>query len=83
MGHGQFGHRLGRGPGGVAHGDAVLLGVFHVDVVHTHAAADDELQIRILGLVNVTRSHLGGRAHHQHVILCHGRAQIFAGIMLL
>ena len=83
MRHGQFGHRPGGGPGGVADGDAVFLGVVHVDVVHAHAAPDDELQIRVFGLIDVTRSHLCGRAHHQRVVLRHGGTQIFAGIVLL
>ena len=83
MGHGQFGHRPGGSPGGIADGDAVLLGIVHVDVVHAHAAADDELQIRVFGLIDVTRSHLGGRAHHQRVVLRHGCTQIFAAVMLL
>ena len=44
MGQGQLRHRLGGRPGGVADGDAVRLGIGHVNVVGAHAAPDDELQ---------------------------------------
>ena len=60
-----------------------FLGVLHVDVVHAHAAADDELQLAALGLVDVVGTDLGGRADHHRVKLPQRRAQLLRGVELL
>ena len=83
MAHGQLRHRLGGGTGGVADGDAVLLGVLDVDVVHTHAATDDELQFTALGLVDVVGTDLGLGADHHGVKVPQGGAQLIRLIELL
>ena len=83
MTHGQLGHGLGGSAGGVLHGDAVLLGILHVDVVHTHAAADDHLQLAALGSVNVLLADLGLGADHGHVEIPQSRAQLIGLIELL
>ena len=83
MTHGQLGHGLGGSAGGVLHGDAVLLGILHVDVVHTHAAADDHLQLAALGSVNVLLADLGLGADHGHVEIPQGLAQLIGLIELL
>ena len=81
--HGQLGHGLRGSLGGVLHGDAVGLGVLHVDVVHAHAAADDQLQIAALGLVNVVGANLGLGADDHHVEITQGLAQLIGLIELL
>ena len=83
MTHGQLSHGLGGSAGGVLHGDAVLLGILHVDVVHTHAAADDHLQLAALGSVNVLLADLGLGADHGHVEIPQSSAQLIGLIELL
>ena len=83
MAHGQLGHRLGGGAGGILHVDAVGLGIVHVDVVHTHAAADDQLQLAALGRINVLLADLGLGADHGHVKPAQGLAQLIGLIELL
>ena len=83
MTHGQLGHGLGGSAGGVLHGDAVGLGIVHVDVVHTHAAADDHLQLAADGRVNVLLADLGLGADHSHVEIPQSRAQLIGLIELL
>ena len=83
MAHGQLGYGLGGSSGGVLHIDAVLLGIVHIDVVHTHAAADDELQLAALGLVNVLSADLGLGADHRHIEVPQGLAQLLGLIELL
>ena len=83
MTHGQLGHGLGGSAGGVLHGDAVLLGILHVDVVHTHAAADDHLQLAALGSVNVLLADLGLGTDHGHVEIPQSSAQLIGLIELL
>ena len=83
MAHGQFCHRLGGGAGGILHVDAVCLGIVHVDVVHTHAAADDQLQLAALGRINVLLADLGLGADHGHVKPAQGLAQLIGLIELL
>ena len=83
MAHGQLRHGLGGRLGGVLHGDAVGLGVLYVDVVHTHAAADDELQLAALGLVDVVGADLGLGADHHHVEITQGLAQLIRLVELL
>ena len=66
-------HGVGAGARRIAHGDALLLGVGHVDVVHAHAAADDELEAARRGRrVDVRCAHLRCRAHDEHVARLHG-----------
>ena len=83
MAHGQLCHRLGGGAGGILHVDAVGLGIVHVDVVHTHAAADDQLQLAALGRINVLLADLGLGADHGHVKPAQGLAQLIGLIELL
>ena len=83
MAHGQLGHGLGGGAGSILHVDAVGLGIVHVDVVHTHAAADDQLQLAALGSVNVLLADLGLGADHGHVKPAQGLAQLIGLIELL
>ena len=75
MGQRQLRHRGGGGRGGVADGDAVFLGILYVDVVHAHAAADDELHPGALGRVDVGGADLGLGADHHGVEVTHGFAQ--------
>ena len=70
-------------PGVLLHGDAVRLGVLDVDVVHTHAAADDQLQLAALGLVDVVGADLGLGADHHRVEIPQGRAQLIRLVELL
>ena len=81
--HGQLRHGLGGCLGGVLHGDAVGLGVLHVDVVHTHAAADDELQLASLGLVDVVGANLGLGADDHGIEITQGLAQLIRLVELL
>ena len=83
MAHGQLGHGIAGRLGGVLDGDAGLLGVLDVDVVHAHAAADDELEPAALGLVNVVGADLGGAADHDGVEVPQGRAQLLGGVEAL
>ena len=83
MTHGQLGHGLGGSAGGILHVDAVGLGIVHVDVVHTHAAADDQLQLAALGRINVLLADLGLGADHGHVKPAQGLAQLIGLIELL
>ena len=48
-GHGHFGHSHAAGPGRVDGPDAPLCAELLVHVVHAHAAADHELEVRGLG----------------------------------
>ena len=83
MAHSQLRHRLGGGLGGVLYVDAVGLGVVHVDVVHAHAAADDQLQLAALGLVDVVGADLGLGTDHHHVEITQRLAQLIGLIELL
>ena len=83
MAHSQLRHGLGGGLGGVLHVDAVGLGVVHVDVVHAHAAADDQLQLAALGLVDVVGADLGLGTDHHHVEITQRLAQLIGLIELL
>ena len=65
------------------HGDAVFLGILHVDVVDADAAADDELQLAALGLIDVVRADLGLRADDDRVKLAQRRAQLIRLVELL
>ena len=69
--------------GGVFHGDAIGLGVLHVDVIHAYAAADDQLQLAALGLVDVVGADLGLGADHHHVEITQGLAQLIRLVELL
>ena len=64
---GQFGHRVGAGLGGVAHGDALAGGILDVDVVQSDATADDNLQVG--GCVQHGLRDLGAAADHHAVIV--------------
>ena len=79
----QLGNRLAGSLRGVLHGDAVFLGILHVDVVDADAAADDELQLAALGLIDVVRADLGLRADDDRVKLAQRRAQLIRLIELL
>ena len=79
----QLGNRFARSLRGVLHGDAVGLGILHVDVVNADTAADDQLQLAALGLVDVVRADLGLGADDDCVKLTQGRAQLFGSIELL
>ena len=81
--HGQLRHGLGGRPGGVFHGDAIGLGVLHVDVIHAYAAADDQLQLAALGLVDVVGADLSLGADHHHVEITQGLAQLIRLVELL
>ena len=81
--HGQLRHGLGGSLGGVLHVDAILLGIVHVDVVHAHAAADDQLQLAALGLVDVVGANLGLGADDHHVEITQCLAQLIRLVELL
>ena len=83
MAHGQLRDGLGGSLRGVLHGDAVFLGILHVDVVDADAAADDELQLAALGLIDVVRADLGLGADDDRVKLAQGRAQLIRLVELL
>ena len=83
MTHGQFCDGLRGSLRGVLDSDAVGLGILHVDVVNADTAADDELQLAALGLVDVVRADLGLGADDDCVKLTQGRAQLFGSIELL
>ena len=83
MTHGQLGHGLGGGTGGVLHGDAAGLGILDVNIVNAHAAADDELELAGLGLVNVVGADLGLGADDHGVEILQGGAQLIGLIELL
>ena len=59
MTHGQFCDGLRGSLRGVLDGDAVGLCILDIDVVDADAAADDELQLAALGLVDVVGADLG------------------------
>ena len=54
----QLRNRLGGSARGVHDLDAVLFGILDVDVVHADTAADDELQLGALRLVDVVCADL-------------------------
>ncbi len=81
--HSQLRHGLGGGAGGVADGNAVLLGVLDVNVVNAHAAADDQLELAALGLVDLCRADLGLGADHHGVEVTQGSAQLVGLVELL
>ena len=83
MAHGQLGYGLGGGTGGVLHGDTAGLGVLDIDIVNAHAAADDELELAGLGLVNMVGADLGLGADHHGVKILQGGAQLVGLIELL
>ena len=83
MAHGQLGYGLGGGTGGVLHGDAAGLGVLDIDIVNAHAAADDELELAALGLVNVVGADLGLGADDHGVEILQSGAQLIGLIELL
>ena len=83
MAHSQLCNGLRGGLRGVLDGDAVGFRILDIDVVDADAAADDELQLAALGLVDVVRADLGLGADDDCVKLTQGRAQLFRGIELL
>ena len=74
---------VGGGSRGILHGDAVCLGIGHVDVVDADAAADDELQAGALRSIDVIGAHLGGRADDHDVKVADGLAQLLGRVELL
>ena len=83
MTHRQLCHGLGGGIGGILHVDAVFLGVSHVDVIHAHAAADEELQTAALRLVDVVGAHLRLGADDGNVEIAQSLAQLIRLVELL
>ena len=83
MTHGQLGNGLGGSAGGILHSDAAGLGVLDINVVHAHAAADDELELAALGLVNVVGADLGLGADDHSVKILQSGAQLIGLIELL
>ena len=65
MAQSQFRNGSRAGAGGIANRNALAFGVGNIDVVHAHAAANDQLQPAFPGLVNMLCAHLGlGPDHH-------------------
>ena len=83
MAHSQLCNGLGGGLRGVLDGDAVGFRILDIDVVDADAAADDELQLAALGLVDVVGADLGLGADDDCVKLTQGRAQLIRLIELL
>ena len=83
MGHGQLRDGLRGRAGGVHDLDAGFLGIVHVDVVDADAAANDELQGRALGLINLRCADLGFGTDDTGIELPQGLAQLFGGVELL
>ena len=67
----------------LAAGGDGLLSVLDVDVVHAHAAANDELKLTALGFINVASADFGGAANYYSVKLAQGGAQLLGGIETL
>ena len=82
MGQRQLRNGVGGGTRGILHGDAVCLGIGHVDVVDADAAADDELQAGALRSIDVIGAHLGGRADDHDVKVADGLAQLLGRVEL-
>ena len=80
----QLCHRIAAGRRSVAHLNALLLGVSHINIIHAHAAADNQFQAsgRSCG-VNHGYTHLGGRAHYQNIIIGQLFGQFISFIKLL
>ena len=68
---------------GKAAGYAGGLGIIDVDVVNAHAAADDELELAALGLVDLCGADLGLGADDDHVEVTQGLAQLGGLVELL
>ena len=83
MTHGQLRNRLGGSLRGVLYGDAVCLGVLDVDVVHADAAADDELELAALGLIDVVGADLGLGADDDCIEIAQRGAELIRFIELL
>ena len=84
---GQLCHGVAVQAGGVEHLDALLLGILGVDVVQTHGAHADDLQV-LGGIQDLLVDH-GVNAHDQHVHipdhglqLVLGRGQLLADLDL-
>ncbi len=83
MRHGKLCHGLGGGARGVLHVDAGSLGIVNVDVVNAHAAADDELELAALGLVDLCGADLGLGADDDNVEIAQRLAELGRLIELL
>ena len=81
--HSQLCNGLRGGLRGVLDGDAVGFRILDIDVVDADAAADDELQLAALGLVDVVGADLGLGADDDCVKLTQGSAQLIRLIELL
>ena len=79
----QLRNRLGGSTRGVHDLDAVLFGILDVDVVHADTAADDELQLGALRLVNMVCADLRLRADDDCVEVPQSLAQLIGLIELL
>ena len=83
MGQSQLGHAPGGSAGGVLHGHALFFGIFDVYIVHADAAADDELQLALSGLVDMIGANLGLGADHDGVEVLQRGAQLIGLVELL
>ena len=83
MGQRQLRNGVGGGTRGILHGDAVCLGIGHVDVVDADAAADDELQAGALRRINMVGADLRSRADDHDVKVADGLAQLLGRVELL
>ena len=63
--------------------DAAVFGILHVDVVDADAAADDELQLGALGLVNMVGADLRLGADDDCVEVPQSLAQLIGLVELL
>jgi hypothetical protein len=78
----QLSHGVGGGLGGVADGNAVLLGILDVDVVDAYAAADDELELALASLVDVVGPDLGLGADYYGVEILKSLSELIGFIEL-
>ena len=83
MSHSGLCDGVGGSVGGVLHGDAVFLGILDVDVVNADTAADDQLQLAALCLVDVVGTNLGSAADDHAVEITQSCAQLLGSIELL
>ena len=79
--HGLLGGGDDVGGGGVAHDDAGLGGGLDVDVVHAHARAADDAQLRSRG-DDLARDVRGG-AHHERIVVGDGLDKLIRGHLQL
>ena len=66
VGHHQFSHALGAGRGRIEHDPSLLLGVSHIDVVHSDATPPDKAQVG--AGVDEVLADLGCTAHEDAIV---------------